>query len=63
MVFRKDKLPTLHQISTMHESRKSKSNTSESDEEGRTSVIDGGKDVAQRRVWGKNYINFEQCIK
>jgi hypothetical protein len=46
MVLRKDKLPTLHQISTMHQRQKSKPNKLGSDEEGHTSVIDGGEDVA-----------------
>jgi hypothetical protein len=46
MVLKKDKLPTLRRISTMHQRRKSKPNTSESDEDGRSSVIDDGGDVA-----------------
>jgi hypothetical protein len=49
MVLRKDKLPTLCQIST-------KPNTFRSGEEGYTSVVDDG-------VWGKTCIKFEECIK
>jgi hypothetical protein len=51
MVLRKDKLPTLRKIST-------KPNTSGSGEEGCTSVIIDGEDVAQRWGLGQNLLQI-----
>jgi hypothetical protein len=59
MVLRKDKLPTLRKIST-------KPNTSGSGEEGCTSVIIDGEDVAQRWGLGQNLLektNYLHYVK